>query len=105
MPTSTQAVAVALFVNCVTGAAKAAAFLLTGSTAIMAELLHSVADITTQVFVPTASLAIQEPLSADRQDYLRVTGRKHLYFLQKLGPCSATSVGPCGPYEALCVLS
>jgi divalent metal cation (Fe/Co/Zn/Cd) transporter len=51
MPTSTQAVAVALFVNCVTGAAKAAAFLLTGSTAIMAELLHSVADITTQVLL------------------------------------------------------
>ncbi|MGB3049604.1 MAG: cation diffusion facilitator family transporter [Polyangiales bacterium] len=51
MTTSTRAVAVALFVNCVTGAAKAVAFLLTGSTAIMAELLHSVADITTQVFL------------------------------------------------------
>ena len=51
MTTSTQAVAVALVVNCATGAAKAAGLLLTGSTAIMAELLHSVADITTQVFL------------------------------------------------------
>lgn len=46
--TSTRAVVVALIVDFAIGAAKAVAFLLTGSTAIMAELLHSVADITNQ---------------------------------------------------------
>ena len=51
MTTSTQAVAIALIVDFAIGAAKAVAFLLTGSTAIMAELLHSAADITTQVFL------------------------------------------------------
>lgn len=48
MTTSTRAVAVALFVDFVIGAAKLVAFLLTGSTAIMAEVLHSAADITNQ---------------------------------------------------------
>jgi len=51
MTTSTRAVAIALIVDFVIGAAKLVAFLLTGSTAIMAELLHSVADITTQVLL------------------------------------------------------
>jgi zinc transporter 9 len=48
MTTSTRAVAVALFVDFVVGAAKLVAFLLTGSTAIMAEVLHSAADLTNQ---------------------------------------------------------
>ena len=48
MTTSTRAVAVALFVDFVIGVAKLVAFLLTGSTAIMAELLHSAADVTNQ---------------------------------------------------------
>ena len=48
MTTSTRAVAVALFVDFVIAAAKMVAFLLTGSTAIMAEVLHSVADVTNQ---------------------------------------------------------
>jgi zinc transporter 9 len=48
MTTSTRAVAVALFVDFVIGAAKTVAFLLTGSTAIMAEVLHSAADLTNQ---------------------------------------------------------
>ncbi|MFW2388774.1 MAG: cation diffusion facilitator family transporter [Polyangiales bacterium] len=48
MTTSTRAVAIALFVDFVIGAAKLFAFLLTGSTAIMAELLHSAADVTNQ---------------------------------------------------------
>jgi zinc transporter 9 len=48
MTTSTRAVAVALLVDFVIGAAKLVAFLLTGSTAIMAELLHSAADVTNQ---------------------------------------------------------
>lgn len=48
MTTSTRAVAVALIVDFAIGAAKLVAFLLTGSTAIMAEVLHSVADITNQ---------------------------------------------------------
>jgi zinc transporter 9 len=51
MTTSTRAVAIALIVDFAIGVAKAVAFLLTGSTAIMAELLHSAADITTQVFL------------------------------------------------------
>lgn len=46
--TSTRAVTVALWVDLVIGAAKFAAFLLTGSTAIMAEVLHSAADFTNQ---------------------------------------------------------
>lgn len=48
MTTSTRAVAVALTVDFAIGAAKLVAFLLTGSTAIMAEVLHSAADITNQ---------------------------------------------------------
>ena len=48
MTTSAQAVAVALFVDFMIGGAKVVAFLLTGSTVIMAEALHSVADITNQ---------------------------------------------------------
>jgi zinc transporter 9 len=48
MTTSTRAVAVALIVDFAIGAAKLVAFLLTGSTAIMAEVFHSVADITNQ---------------------------------------------------------
>ncbi len=48
MTTSTRAVAVALFVDLVIGVAKTVAFLLTGSTAILAEALHSAADITNQ---------------------------------------------------------
>lgn len=51
MTTSTRAVAIALIVDFVIGAAKAVAFLLTGSTAIMAEVLHSVADITNQMLL------------------------------------------------------
>lgn len=48
MITSTRAVAVALIVDLAIGAAKVMAFFLTGSTAIMAEVLHSAADITNQ---------------------------------------------------------
>jgi len=48
MTTSTRAIAVALFVDFVIVAAKTVAFLLTGSTAIMAETLHSAADLTNQ---------------------------------------------------------
>jgi zinc transporter 9 len=51
MTTSTRAVAIALIVDFAIGAAKLVAFLLTGSTAIMAEVLHSAADITTQVLL------------------------------------------------------
>ena len=51
MTTSTQAVAVALITDIVLGVAKAVAFFLTGSTAIMAEMLHSVADVTNQVLL------------------------------------------------------
>jgi len=46
--TSTRAVTVALSVDLVIGTAKVVTFLLTGSTAIMAEMLHSVADLTNQ---------------------------------------------------------
>jgi zinc transporter 9 len=49
--TSTRAVSVALIVDLLIGAAKALAFVLTGSTAIMAEALHSVGDITNQSFL------------------------------------------------------
>ena len=48
MTTSTRAVGVALIVDVAIGAAKVVAFFLTGSTAVMAELLHSAADITNQ---------------------------------------------------------
>lgn len=48
MTTSTRAVTVALSVDFVIGVAKFAALLLTGSTAIMAEVLHSAADFTNQ---------------------------------------------------------
>lgn len=48
MTTSTRAVAVALIVDLAIGAAKVIALLLTGSTAVMAEVLHSAADITNQ---------------------------------------------------------
>ena len=48
MTTSTRAVAVALIVDVAIGAAKVVAFFLTGSTAVMAEVLHSAADITNQ---------------------------------------------------------
>ena len=51
MTTSTRAVAVALFVDFVIAAAKTVAFLLTGSTAIMAEVLHSAADLTNQILL------------------------------------------------------
>jgi zinc transporter 9 len=51
MTTSTRAVAIALIVDFAIGAAKAVAFLLTGSTAIMAEVLHSAADITNQLLL------------------------------------------------------
>jgi zinc transporter 9 len=51
MTTSTRSVAVALIVDLGIAVAKAIAFLLTGSTAIMAELLHSVADTTNQAFL------------------------------------------------------
>ena len=46
MTTSTRAVGVALAVDFVIGIAKTVAFFLTGSTAVMAEVLHSAADIT-----------------------------------------------------------
>jgi zinc transporter 9 len=48
MTTSTRAVAVALIVDLAIGLAKLIAFLLTGSTVIMAEVLHSLADVTNQ---------------------------------------------------------
>ncbi len=48
MTTSSRAVAVAISVDFALAAAKFAAFLLTGSTAIMAEVLHSTADLTNQ---------------------------------------------------------
>jgi zinc transporter 9 len=48
MTTSTRAVTIALLVDFLIGGAKVVAFLLTGSTAIMAEALHSAADITNQ---------------------------------------------------------
>jgi len=48
MTTSARAVAIALLVDFMIGAAKVVAFLLTGSTAVMAEALHSAADITNQ---------------------------------------------------------
>ncbi len=48
MTTSTRAVGVALIVDVAIGAAKVMAFFLTGSTAILAEVLHSAADITNQ---------------------------------------------------------
>lgn len=48
MATSTRAVSVALTVDLLIGVAKTLAFVLTGSTAIMAEVLHSVGDITNQ---------------------------------------------------------
>lgn len=51
MTTSTRAVAVALAVDFAIGIAKTIAFLLTGSTAVMAEALHSAADITNQTLL------------------------------------------------------
>jgi zinc transporter 9 len=48
MTTSTRAVAVALIVDLAIGAAKLIAFLLTGSAVLMAEVLHSLADVTNQ---------------------------------------------------------
>ena len=48
MTTSTRAVAVALTVDFAIGVAKVVALFLTGSTAVMAEALHSAADITNQ---------------------------------------------------------
>lgn len=48
MTTSTRAVGVALTVDFAIGVAKTVAFFLTGSTAVMAEVLHSAADITNQ---------------------------------------------------------
>lgn len=51
MTTSTRAVSVALTVDVVIAVAKAVAALLTGSTAILAELVHSLADIVNQVLL------------------------------------------------------
>jgi zinc transporter 9 len=48
MTTSSRAVTIALIVDFLIGGAKVLAFLFTGSTAIMAEALHSAADITNQ---------------------------------------------------------
>ena len=48
MTTSTRAVGIALVVDFVIGVAKVVAFLLTGSTSVMAEVLHSAADVTNQ---------------------------------------------------------
>ncbi len=51
MTTSGRAVAIALLVDFVIGGAKVVGFLLTGSTAMMAEALHSAADITNQTLL------------------------------------------------------
>lgn len=48
MTTSTRAVTIALIVDFAIGVAKTLAFVLTGSTAVLAEVLHSAADITNQ---------------------------------------------------------
>ena len=48
MTSSTRAVGIALIVDFVMGAAKVIAFVLTGSTAVMAEVLHSAAEVTNQ---------------------------------------------------------
>jgi len=51
MTTSTRAVAVALSVDVAIASAKAAAAFVTGSTAILAELVHSLADIVNQLLL------------------------------------------------------
>ncbi len=48
MTSSARAVGIALVVDCVIGVAKLFAFVLTGSTSVLAEVLHSAADITNQ---------------------------------------------------------
>jgi len=65
MTTSTRAVAVALVVDFVIGAAKTVAFLLTGSTAIMAEVLHSAADVTNQSLLVVGIVRSQREPDSD----------------------------------------
>ena len=72
MTTSTRAVALALFVDLVIGVAKAVAFLLTGSTAILAETLHSAADFTNQSLL---AIGIARSRRAPDRDYPYGFGR------------------------------
>jgi len=72
MATSTHAVAVALLVDLVVGAFKLAAFVLTGSTAIMAEVLHSAADLTNQSLL---AVGIAQSRRAPDRDYPYGFGR------------------------------
>ena len=72
MTTSTRAVAVALFVDLVIGVAKTVAFLLTGSTAILAETLHSAADFTNQSLL---AIGIARSRRAPDRDYPYGFGR------------------------------
>ncbi len=72
MTTSTRAVAVALFVDFVVGAFKLVAFMLTGSTAIMAEVLHSAADLTNQSLL---AVGIARSRRAPDSDYPYGFGR------------------------------
>ena len=61
MTTSTRSVGIALGTDVAIGVAKAVAFVLTGSTAIMAELLHSVADATNQAFLAVGIVRSRHP--------------------------------------------
>lgn len=72
MTTSTRAVAVALFVDFVVGGFKVAAFVLTGSTAILAEILHSAADLTNQLLL---AVGIAQSRRAPDSDYPYGFGR------------------------------
>ena len=72
MTTSTRAVAIALLVDFVVGAFKLVAFLLTGSTAIMAEVLHSAADLTNQSLL---AVGIAQSQRAPDRDYPYGFGR------------------------------
>lgn len=65
MTTSTRAVGVALTVDVAIGAAKVVAFLLTGSTAVMAEALHSLADITNQSLLAVGIVSSRRKPDAD----------------------------------------
>jgi zinc transporter 9 len=91
MTTSTRAVAVALFVDFVIGAAKTVAFLLTGSTAIMAEVIHSAADLTNQILLVVG--LVQSRRKPDR-DYPYGFGRSR-YIWALLSAAGVLFVG-CG---------
>ncbi|MBT8454395.1 MAG: cation diffusion facilitator family transporter [Deltaproteobacteria bacterium] len=89
MTTSTRAVAIALLVDLVVGAFKLVAFLLTGSTAIMAEVLHSAADLTNQSLL---AVGIAQSQRAPDRDYPYGFGRSR-YIWAMLSAAGVLFVG------------